>query len=149
MATFCTNALENHLSDLGEQATAWATYFDSWACSPEVERDKNYFFGKDSAYVNPLVGGKPYLLRHVHIVPISDIDALKLWDKAHDRNGRKTSDRALVYTHDNNGNYLLIFVLDEPSAHSVASMRTQQDRETMEGFAAVADAFIFDGSILA
>ena len=40
------------------------------------------------------------------------------------------------------------YVLDEPTAHAIASMATQQDRETMQAFAAVASAFVFDGSII-
>jgi Toxin YafO, type II toxin-antitoxin system len=147
--TFSTRALQAQLIDLGEVPDEWVRYFDHWVRLPEDARYGDYFFGKDSAYIKPLVGAIPYALRHVHLVPIANIEALRKWDSAHRRKGRKTSDRVLVYTYDQRGNHLLIFVLDEPHAHTIASMRTREGTETMNGFAAVAEAFIFDSSILA
>jgi mRNA interferase YafO len=109
----------------------------------------SYHFGKDSAYVTPLINGDKYILRHVHLVPILDQNQLSLWQKIWRFKGRKTSDRVLIYVKDKKGNFLLIYILSEPDAHEVARMKTQQHREIMEGFAAVAEAFIDDGSIIA
>ena len=50
---------------------------------------------------------------------------------------------------DDSGDFLLIAILDEPSAHSIADMRTPENKATMDGFAAVAEAFCLDGSVIA
>ena len=120
-----------------------------WVQLPESEQYKNFLFGKDAAYISPKVGGDPYRLRHVHLVPLTELEDLEKWDKAHKRKSRKTSNRHLVYASDGRGNHLLIYILDEPSAHEVAAMRTPKNKDVMQGFAAVAEAFIFDGSIIA
>jgi mRNA interferase YafO len=95
------------------------------------------------------VDGNKYLLRHVHLVPLADEGQLELWDKAWKRRSRKTSDRALVYVSDGKGNHLLIFILDEPDAHAIASMKTPEHRDIMEGFAEVAAAFLESGDVIA
>jgi mRNA interferase YafO len=109
----------------------------------------SYHFGKDSAYVTPVINGDKYILRHVHLVPVIDQAQLSLWQKIWRFKGRKTSNRVLIYVKDRKGNFLLIYILSEPDAHEIALMKTQQHKELMEGFAAVAEAFIDDGSILA
>jgi hypothetical protein len=44
---------------------------------------------------------------------------------------------------------LLITILDEPDAHSIAAMRNQRDCELMNAFAEVAQAWLEDGSVIA
>ncbi len=149
MVTRCTHALHNQLAAIGEDSAGWADFFDDWkARGPAGEYD-NYFFGKDGAYVGIKMDAPHVKLMHVHLVPILDPVALARWERDWARRSRKVSDRALIYADDGHGNYLLIYVLDEPSAHAIAKMATQQDRETMQAFAAVASAFVFDGSIIA
>jgi mRNA interferase YafO len=72
----------------------------------------------------------------------------RVWEKKFRRGSRRTSDRVLIYAGKQSGPFLLIFILDEPDAHRIAAMRTREDRETMEGFAEVAAAFLWDGSII-
>ena len=55
---------------------------------------------------------------------------------------------ALVYVASDTGDCLLIAILDEPGAHAVADMRTPENKATMEAFAAVAEAFCDDGSVI-
>ena len=57
------------------------------------------------------------------------------------RRTRKVSNRVLVYADNRKGEYLLIYVLNEPDAHSIAAMQTVEDAETMAFFAQVAEAF--------
>ena len=148
MVTRCTHALHHQLTAIGEDSNGWTDFFDDWkARGPAGEYD-NYFFGKDGAYVGIKMDAPHGKLMHVHLVPISDPLALARWERDWARRSRKVSDRALIYADDGHGNYLLIYVLDEPTAHAIASMATQQDRETMQAFAAVAFAFVFDGSII-
>jgi hypothetical protein len=70
------------------------------------------------------------------------------WIQTFRRRGRKTSDRILIYTQDAKDNYLLIYILSEPDAHKIATMKNQMDKELMESFARVAGDFIFDGSVI-
>lgn len=146
MATFCTQAFKDQIRALGEDPGDWAAYFQEWTTLPDPYVDE--FFGKDSAYVRPKVGGKPYVLRHVHLKPFEPI-ALKKWESDHWLRTRKVSNRVLVYASNGKGNHLLIFVLNEPDAHAIADMKTAEDKSTMEGLAAVAEAFNFNGAIIA
>ena len=149
MATYCTESLTRRLAALGEDAREWAAYFNAWKASGPAGEYSDYFFGKDAAYANVRVDGLAVELMHVHLVPLADSKALKIWDRNDRLKKRKTSDRALVYARDGKGNYLLIAVLDEPDAHAIAQMRSAADRELMQDFAQVAEAFAFDGSIIA
>ena len=67
--------------------------FQNWKSGGEYG---HYLFGKDAAYAAPSVDGTPYLLRHVHLAPLSDQEQLKRWNGAWLRRSRKTSDRVLV-----------------------------------------------------
>ncbi len=123
--------------------------FQNWKCGDEYG---HYLFGKDSAYAEPSVDGNPYLLRHVHLAPLSDQYQLNRWNSAWQRRSRKTSDRVLVYVERiaaNRTSYLLIYILPEPEAHAIAAMKTQEHRELMEGFANVAAAFLDSGEVIA
>lgn len=73
---------------------------------------------------------------------------MKLWRRKRPASWRN-SDNALVYVGDDAGNFLLIAILDAPGAHVIAKMKTPENKATTEGFAAVAEAFRFDGSVIA
>jgi hypothetical protein len=105
-------------------------------------KGKNILFGKDGAYDAPLIDGKR-LLRHVHLVPLVDEDAKAKWYHRFAFGSRKTSDRALVYASDGHDCHLLIYILEEPDAHRVATMRTRRHAETMKGFAVTAINFFY------
>lgn len=123
--------------------------FQTWKRGDEYG---HYLFGKDAAYAAPSVDGIPYLLRHVHLAPLSDQEQLKRWNTAWLRRSRKTSDRVLVYVEriaGNQADHLLIYVLPEPEAHTIATMKTREHRELMEGFANVAAAFLESGDVIA
>lgn len=145
MSVKITKALESSLLADELDPNLFMQDFALWKAGDEYG---SYLFGKDSAYVRPTVDGMQYALRHVHLVPLSSEEQLKQWDKAWGRRGRKTSDRALVYVSDDKGNHLLIYILDEPDAHAIASMQTAQQRAIMHGFAEVAAAFLESGEIL-
>lgn len=89
------------------------------------------------------------MLRHVHLVPLSNLSDKARWGEAWRRGGRKVSDRALVYVYDSVHGYLLLFILDEPEAHEIAKMKTPEHRQLMLQFATVANHFIHTGEIQA
>lgn len=148
MATWCSNALNQQLLDIGESPDGWVDYFQAWKAEGPTGEYQNYFFGKDSAYHTPKLNPPNDRLMHVHLVPILDQGALVEWDRDWNRRTRKVSNRVLVYADNRKGGYLLIYVLNEPDAHSIAAMQTAEDAETMAFFAQVAEAFIFNGSII-
>lgn len=149
MATTCTVPLCNQLKALSEDPEAFAAEFNAWKAQGSKGEYESFLFGKDSAYVRPEVDGEQYQLRHVHLVPIKDLQKLTIWEKLWKRRTRKTSDRVLVYTSNTRGNHLLIFILDEPTAHDIAKMKSTEDKQLMERLAAVAAAFLYDGSVIA
>ncbi len=141
MATRCSNALRQQLLDIGESPGNWADFFQKWKDQGLTGEYRNYFFGKDSAYHTPKLTSPNDRLMHVHLVPILDQGALVAWEQAWRRRTRKVSNRVLVYADNRKGEYLLIYVLNEPDAHSIAAMQTVEDAETMAFFAQVAEAF--------
>jgi len=146
MVVRITAALKNALEADKLESNLFIETFKEWKSGDEYG---SYHFGKDGAYVTPLVNGDKYVLRHVHLVPVVNQKQLILWKKRWKIKGRKTSDRVLIYAQDKQRNFLLIFILSEPDAHAVAEMKTQQHREIMEGFACVADAFVYRGEVIA
>ncbi len=141
-----TKALKHAFDEDNLNSQLFVDLFREWKQSGEFN---SYDFGKDSAYFKPCVGGKQYVLRHVHLVPIFDKTQLSKWNKGWQFKSRKTSNRVIIYVDDGKSRFLLIYILSEPDAHDVALMRTQKHKELMEGFAKVAEAFVLDGSIIA
>jgi hypothetical protein len=145
-----TQALQKKLDDAfgAGAAKVFCDEFAQWRKS-----GTNILFGRDEPYRRePKVDGDDKLL-HVHLMPDIEVNpgAHDLWVKRWRRKrpaSWRTSDNALVYVSDDAGNFLLIFILDEPGAHEIAQMKTPQNRATMEGFAAVAEAFRHDGSVI-
>jgi len=144
-----TQILENHFQSTGANLQRFVADFAQWKDAGSAGEDDFYEFGKDSAYVAPRVNGEKNILRHVHIVPILDENALKKWNRKWEQFGRRTSDRVLVYVNDGGDKFLLIAVLEEPDAHEIAEMKTQQHRERMELFAQIAEEFIYNGKVIA
>ncbi len=148
MATYLTGPLRAQLEAVGGDPDGFAHAFDEWKASFPGSEFSRYLFGKDGAYHSPPVAGKPYLLRHVHLAPLADKDALRQWETDFRRQRRKQSDRALIYTSDRT-RHLLIYILDDPGAHAIAQMRTPEHAKLMRQFAAVAAEFIATGKIIA
>lgn len=146
MAVKITRALQKLLEADGLAADELCKQFATWKATDEYG---SYFFGKDSAYTTPLVDGEKYRLRHVHLVPMLDKKQLAAWNRAFRLAKRKTSNRVLIYADDSRGDFLLIFILSEPTAHEIALMKQPTHKALMEGFATVAAAFLLDGSVLA
>lgn len=148
MGTKTTKALQNHFTENNLDITEFIKQFNWWKGRGASGEYDSYLFGKDSAYVRPAVDGKEYTLMHVHLVPQSDLKQLEHWKNAYKNRRRKVSDRVLIYVNDSSGDYLLIYILPEFDAHRIAAMKTKSDKETMEGFAEAASAFIYDGAII-
>ncbi len=146
MVVRITTVLENKLKSGGLDSRLFVKSFKDWKSGEEYG---SFYFGKDGKYFTPSVGGVTYVLRHVHLVPIVDQTKLNAWKNNWRHRSRKTSDRVLVYVQDNRGNYLLITILPEPGSHQIARMETQQDRDLMERFALIAEAFIDHGDVIA
>lgn len=148
MGTKITQALQQKLDQTygAGSAEVFCDEFAEWR-----NTGAHILFGKDSPYRKPLVDGAD-LLMHVHLMPsVNKVDHalwMSRWRKRRPASHR-TSDYVLVYVADAFGNFLLIQILDEPGAHATALMRTPENKATMGGFAAVAEAFRLDGSIIA
>lgn len=147
MAVSISNALRAQLTDSGVDPEAFAREFLLWKEGGDADEYKHRLFGKDGAYVTPAVAGDPYQLRHVHIVPFVDRRARRKWDRDLRLRRRKTSDRHLVYVSDAKGNFGLIYVLEEPDAHSIARMQGPKEKAIMTGFATMAENFLWDGTL--
>ena len=141
-----TVALQSLSDTQGLDMELFCNEFKRWKSADEYS---SYWFGKDSAYIAPPVNGERYRLRHVHLVPLADKVQLAKWNQAWKRRTRKTSDRVLIYVGNHRGDFLLIFILPEPDAHAVATMKTTKAKEIMLGVAAVAEAFIVDNAVIA
>jgi hypothetical protein len=141
-----TEFLRHELLESGIDPEKFIEEFIDWKSrGPEGEDDHRYF-GKDGEYGQPTVNRKR-VLRHVHLEPEYESPDFAAWDRAWKReSGRRTSDTALVYANGGRHGYLLLTILWEPTAHSVASMATIETRELMNNLAHVADQFIFDGT---
>lgn len=147
MGTKITQALKSKLDgNFGVGAgDAFCDEFVSWRKS-----GVHVAFGKDSSYRKPLVDGEERLM-HVHLIPSVNQGDHDLWMKRWRLKrpaSHRTSDHILVYVADDFGDYLLIEILEEPGGHSVADMRTPENVAIMEGFAATAEAFRLNGSII-
>lgn len=141
-----TGYLRALLSKEGVDADKFAAKFAKWKAAGATGEYAFLEFGKDSYYWKPTRDGK-YVLSHVHLIPVTDKEALRAWMLAFRRKKRKTSDTVLVYAADSRHGYLLIAILREPRAHDIAKMATKADAELMNQFADVAAEFIFSGKV--
>lgn len=145
MSVSITSALRDELTKAGTDPQQFTMQFARWKAGWPANEYSFELFGKDGAYCRPGVGGDLYILRHVHLMPLPG-PARRKWLQLFRRESRKTSDRHLIYVQAG-GDFLLIYILDEPDAHSVALMRTKDDRALMESFAIIAENFIYGGDV--
>lgn len=141
-----TEYLRDLLTKAGVDADKFAVKFAEWKAAGPAGEYAFLEFGKDGYYWKPTRDGK-YVLSHVHLIPVTDEEALRAWKLAFLRKKRKTSDTVLVYAADPTHGYLLIAVLREPTAHDIAKMLTDADKVLMNQFADVAAEFIFSGKV--
>ena len=149
MVVQATQALRNQFDENPDDLCELISAFEEWKAKGVDGEYSSYLFGKDSAYIAPKVDGVSYALRHVHLVPIAQIDKLAKWNKVWKRKGRKTSDRVLVYVSNASDAALLIYVLPEPDAHEIARMETAEDKKLMHSFAEIAATFLHGGEVIA
>ena len=145
MAVHVTTALERQLAKLNESPDDLRHAFQVWKRGSEYS---SYYFGKDGAYVSPRFSSGEMCLRHVHLAPIQDPSALLRWNEQWKRRSRKTSDRVLVYASDATHGHLLIYILQEPTAHDVAAMRTEAHALLMKKLTRIAERFVASGQII-
>jgi mRNA interferase YafO len=139
MKVFITEILREALIAQGDNPDLLMHDFLQWKKGSAYS---SIYFGKDGAYISPKVDGLHYVLKHVHLIPLEDKRQLAIWYKKFHTLSVKTSDRHLVYVDDGRDNYLLIYILSEPSAHQIARMSNQADRNLMQKFATIAADFI-------
>lgn len=87
------------------------------------------------------------VLRHVHLPPESNPADLEMWERRWKRGSRNTSDTALVYAFDPEKGYLLIYIAREPGIYW-RRWPLRKQKQLMEQFADVAEAFIHEGTVL-
>lgn len=142
-----TSQLADQLIALNKSPDAFAQAFSDWKAGGIRTEFSSPLFGKDGAYGRLPIPMSTASLKHVHLVPLADVEALKKWDKAHKRGSRKVSDRALVYAEDSRSNFLLIFILEEPTAHNIAEMKTTEHKTLMTLFATLAETWSLTGKV--
>ena len=147
MSVSITSALSQQLNQANVDPVAFAQQFALWKADWPKNEYAFELFGKDGAYRAPKVDGSMDVLRHVHIMPVPGSNQHTGWLRAFRFLSRKTSDRHLVYVQDAHRGFLLIYILDEPTAHAVARMQTREDKELMEKFAIIAENYIIDGDV--
>lgn len=111
--------------------------FSEWKRGDEYS---SYFFGKDG------FGLKTSVLRHVHLVPLHDINAMSKWNTAWKKRppGRKTSDKYLFYCDAGiSHGYLLIYIIGDPGAHDFLTKK--QSKPLLDAFEACANQFVHFG----
>lgn len=143
VVVYLTTQLESYLRSIDVDPDEFKEEFEWWRHNWPLREFSSELFGKDSAYCSPKVDGKPYSLRHAHLMP-GEPQRIEIWNQIFRRLGRKNSDRHLVYYHRDDDAYLLIHILEDGLAHDVASMHTHEDRVLMETFAMIAEGFEID-----
>ncbi|KAE9536075.1 type II toxin-antitoxin system YafO family toxin [Ursidibacter arcticus] len=126
-----------------DDETAIRTFVERFQNWKEGGEDSSYYFGKDGFY-SPIRSG----LKHVHLVPVIDVQAKRNWDRNWKIGNRRTSDTCLVYVEDQQS-YLLIAILPEPLAHAIAEQREEKHRKTMVYFWQIAEQFFYYRKIIA
>lgn len=126
-----------------DDATAINTFIERFQHWKQNGEDSSYYFGKDGFY-SPIRSG----LKHVHLVPVLDLEAKRNWDRNWKTGYRRTSDTCLVYVEDEQ-DYLLIAILPEPLAHAIAAQQDEKTRKTMAYFWQIAEEFFYHRKIIA
>lgn len=120
-----TRRLQSQLRACNLDPLQIAKDFADWKCG---HPDDHYLFGHDC------LGIGSRHLRHVHMVPLNDEQALRRWNHAWERGrGRRTSDRYLLYADGSpREGFLLIAVIDDPGAHELWSASNAARRSSLE-----------------
>ena len=102
------------------------------------DEHRHFWFCHD---IGPNLGDE---LRHVHMFPSQRSDLDRWTEKYNSRGLRKTrtSDRYLLYAHEERHGYLIIDVLDDPGAHDLWKQR----RTNLKGYEQTAWEFAVNGT---
>lgn len=145
MTVQVTNAFRTRLQEFGINVDVYTAMFSEFKSGDPLD---HLIFGKDSAYKTPEVAGQIYTLRHVHVMPVADPVQNAAWRELARKKAEKVSDRALVYVTDAGNNHLIIYLLEEPEAHTIARMGTEEHKLLMTKFAAIAAEFLKSGKVI-
>lgn len=126
--------LEAQIRNAGLDPLFLIDAFTDWKSGPA---DDHYEFGHDALGI-----GSRYLY-HVHMVPLHDALAWRVWDNAWRRRSRRTSDRYLFYADGGaSEGYLLISAIDDPGAHAIWQQPT-----IIRAWESIADDFCVFGTV--
>ena len=132
-------ALAEQLLNSGHAPQTLVEAFSDWKAAGE---DDHYLFARDA-----LNRGSKWL-RHVHIVPLNNVEALEHWDAAWSRYRKRTSDRYLFYVDGGSlYGFLLLHIVDDPGAHRFLSTPTKAEQQLLNVFEHIADKFVHYGTI--
>lgn len=133
-----SNTLKKQLSALNLDPEILKKNFADWNLSGATDCT---VFGKDAFNRGSTV------LRHIHMRPMNDPVADSKWKTMAKRGSTPTSDRYLFYANSGNGNYLLIYIVNNPGAHDFLSMPTASEKALLKMFEAAADQFYHHNKI--
>lgn len=135
MAIYISKSLRQSCLDADIEVAEIIEDFGEWKASGDP--NSSYLFGRDTPYAEPVIDGQALVLMHTHLIPLIDSEQMKRWDRVWKRRGEKKSDRALIYAQSDEGDFLLIHVLNEPGAHE----RARKDMSMMRHFTRLAIRF--------
>jgi hypothetical protein len=145
MTVYITQALRETFEKIGVEPDLFIGLFQDFKAGGV---EGGYVFGWDTTYRTPYVNGMSHTLRHVHMVPLANDRETAEWNELARKGKHRTSNRALVYVTDVDGDHLLIEVLEEiPGAHEVCKMLTDDHRKLMKKYAVIAGEFLRKGTI--
>lgn len=141
MAIFLSKHLKTSLAGAQISCAQLVQTFAWWKADP-ARKDESAFFGRDTQYAVPQLDGRGMILWHVHMLPIKDESAHRRWLRIFQMRGEKTSDKVLVYARNDVGDFLLIYLFDEPGGHAAA----WNEERKMRAFYRLAVSFM-DGDL--
>lgn len=144
MTVYITNALRETFELVGVDTDRFIEFFEEFKNGDPHE---SLIFGWDNTYETPRVNGLTHTLRHVHMMPQADERKKAHWIDLYRQRKHKTSDRALVYVTNRQGDHLLIEMLEEPEAHTICKMLTPPHKLIMKKYATIASDFLISGKI--
>lgn len=131
--------LETYLVDSLVDPKIFINDFLDWKSGDE---DDSYYFAKDAFNLHS------EHVRHVHMVPLFEQNSIEKWDANWRKFRKRTSDRYLFYVDGGHFGYLLLYIVNDPGAHTFLSDPSDAERELLREFERIADNFVHFGKTI-
>ena len=139
MEVLITSLLRSRLAE--STTLAVEDLISSFAAWKHNKLTESYYYGKDGLNRNSTI------LRHVHLPPCSDEFELQQWDRNWTKYRGRTSDRYLFYVDRGLDRYLLLYIVDDPGAHTFLSEPNQTQLAILKELEDIADLYFYSGKV--